>query len=112
MNDTLEQIKIEIISDNGKAVTNIKQLASSFRSLKKATDDISSLKSVYNVLKKIDALSFKNPIKGLNSIVSAFKAFKSKTFTRQIQENRNVNLSRETARNSSRNNTRTDTGIF
>lgn len=92
MNDTLEQIKIEIISDNDKAVTNIKKIASSFRSFKKATEDLSSLKSTYNILKKIDSLSFKNPIKGLNSIVTAFKALKSNSFTKNIVGNKNINL--------------------
>lgn len=96
MEETIERLKIEIVSDTKNASTDIKKLASSFRMLKKATEDISTLKSVYNTLKKIDALSFKNPIKGLNSIVTAFKAINAKKLSTPIIEEKPADLTPKT----------------
>ena len=96
MEETIERLKIDIVSDTKNASTDIKKLASAFRVLKKATEDISTLKSVYNTLKKIDALSFKNPIKGLNSIVTAFKAINTKKLSAPILDEKPVDLTPKT----------------
>lgn len=102
MEETIEELKIQITSDTKDSSEKIKKLASSFRVLQKTTQDISGLKSAYNILKKISALKFTSVTKGLNSIVTAFKALNKQAISKQITQIENgetLNLNKEEPEN-------------
>ena len=89
--DTLE-IKIE--ADSKQANTSIKNLSTSLNALNEAVKglDTKRLVEVKGLLQGIAKIDFSNVIKGLQSVVSAFKSFNSKAYQKAVSETAGADL--------------------
>ena len=89
--DTLE-IKIE--ADSKQANTSIKNLSTSLNALNEAVKglDAKRLIEVKGLLQGIAKIDFSNVIKGLQSVVSAFKSFNSKAYQKAVSETAGADL--------------------
>ena len=89
-----DTLKIKVEADSKQANTSIKNLSSSLQHLDETAKglDTKRIAEVRGLLQGIAKIDFSNVIKGLQSVVSAFKAFNSKSFNKATSATSGANL--------------------
>lgn len=89
-----DKLTIKVEADSKQANTSIKNLSSSLQHLDETAKglDTKRIIEVKGLLQSIAKIDFSNVIKGLQSVVSAFKAFNSKAYQKSINNAGAMNI--------------------
>lgn len=93
-NVSYDTLSIKIEADSSQANNTIGKLSTSLRNLDKALKDLDTnrVKEVRGLLQSIAKIDFSNVTKGLQSIVTAFKAFNTKAMSKAFDKVANTDI--------------------